>query len=210
MCINCSLNRIGNMGYTLVDKGLDNSYPDTGLVTFEFTLGLIIASLRGFPLYFENQKNKLWVHTQQQTINGKNIAIIGNGGIGQKFRYLNFIFPQSNIEIFSKTGSPGSQKVENFFFSIEKYDVIVVLIPLNNETKNMFNRNIFTRIKDNALFVNMSYGEIVNTDDLIEELMKDRFFAALDQVYPTPLPPEHALWNCPNLILTPHVASNAR
>jgi len=65
-------------------------------------------------------------------------------------------------------------------------------------------------LKTCALFINMSYGDIVNTNDLVEELNKNRFFAALDQVTPNPLPQDHPLWDCPNLILTPHVASNAR
>ena len=120
------------------------------------------------------------------------------------------IFPSTTIDRFSKTGSEGSRLIDRFYDNIEKYDIIVVLVPLNENTKNMFDKKIFKRIKDGALFINMSYGDIVNTDDLVEELNKNRFFAALDQVSPNPLPKEHPLWNCPNLILTPHVASNAR
>jgi len=65
-------------------------------------------------------------------------------------------------------------------------------------------------MKDGSLFINMSKGPIVNTMDLVEELYKNRIFAAIDQVDPDPLPADHPLWDCPNLILTPHVASNAR
>jgi len=196
--------------YTIDDIGLNNSYPDTGWVTFEFTLGLMIASFRGLPLYLDNQKNNFWQHSQQQTIHGKSIAIIGNGRIGKKFRHLQSIFPYTKIDRFSKTGSEGSRVIDRFYDCIETYDVIIVLVPLNENTKNMFNKNIFERIKDGALFINMSYGDIVNTNDLVEELNKNRFFAALDQVTPNPLPQDHPLWDCPNLILTPHVASNAR
>jgi len=196
--------------YNTNDVGLYNAYPDTGWVTFEFTLGIMISSYRGFPLYFENQKNKIWQHSQQQTLHGKSIAIIGNGRIGKKFRHLHALFPYTTIDRFSRTGSEGSRLIDKFYENIEKYDIIVVLIPLNENTKNMFDKKIFKRIKDGALFVNMSYGDIVNTDDLVEELNKNRFFAALDQVSPNPLPENHPLWNCPNLILTPHVASNAR
>ena len=198
------------MRYNINDAGIENSHPDTGWVTFEFTLGLMISSYRGLPLYFENQKNKIWNHSQQQTLHGKNIAIVGNGRIGKKFRHLQTIFPYSKFDRFSRTGSEGSRKINVFYNNIEQYDIIVVLVPSNSETKNMFNRDIFKRIKDGALFINMSYGDVVNTDDLVEELNKNRFFAALDQVEPNPLPKDHPLWDCPNLILTPHVASNAR
>lgn len=198
------------MRYRTDDTGLGESYPDPGWVTFEFILGMMIASYRGLPLYLENQKNKVWQHSQQITIHGKKIAIIGNGRIGKKFRHLSAIFQDTKIHRFSKTGSEGSGRIEKFYETVEEYDIIVVLIPLNETTINMFNKDIFRRIKDDALFINMSYGQVVNTDDLVEELNKDRFFAVLDQVYPNPLPENHPLWDCPNLIITPHVASNAR
>lgn len=198
------------MRYSLDDTGLQGSYPDTGWLTFEFILGMMIASYRGLPLYLENQKNKVWHHSQQRTIHGKKVAIIGNGGIARKFRHLAFIFQDTQIDRFSRTGSKDSMLVEKFYENVEDYDVIIVLVPLNETTVNMFNKNIFSRIKDDALFINMSYGQVVNTDDLVEELNKDRFFAVLDQVYPNPLPQDHPLWDCPNLIITPHVASNAR
>lgn len=198
------------MLYNKKDTGIVDANLDYGWVTFEFTLGLMIASFRGFPLYLENQKNKIWEHSQQKTLNGKKIAIIGNGRIGRKFRHIQTIFPTTTIHRFSRNGGDDSHPISNFFRDVESYDVIVVLIPINEDSINMFDKKIFSRIKDGALFINMSYGPVVNTDDLVEELNKNRFFAAIDQVNPNPLPADHPLWDCPNVIITPHVASNAR
>jgi phosphoglycerate dehydrogenase-like enzyme len=198
------------MGYINEDKGLDGRNPDTASLTAEFTIGLAIASYRGLPMYIENQKNKKWIFSQQQSLDGKMIAVIGNGNIGKRMQAIRVFAPRAQVTNFSRTGSRGSLIVDKFFDNVESFDVIIVLADLNDTTINMFNKDIFSRMKDGALFINMSKGPIVNTMDLVEELHKDRIFAAIDQVDPDPLPADHPLWDCPNLILTPHVASNAR
>ena len=198
------------MGYVKEDHGLDGRHFDLVALTTEFTIGLMISAYRGIPLYLENQKNKFWQHSQQQTLSGKTIAVIGNGHIGKRIPSIKYICPRTNVINFSKTGSSGSFTMDKFYDNIEKYDVIVVLVPLDDSTKNMINKNVLSRMKDGSLLVNMSKGLVVNTNDLVEELNRNRIFAAIDQVYPDPLPPGHPLWDCPNLIITPHVGSNAR
>jgi phosphoglycerate dehydrogenase-like enzyme len=48
----------------------------------------------------------------------------------------------------------------------------------------------------------------VQTDALVEALQSGRIRAALDVTDPEPLPDGHPLWNCPNLLITPHVAGS--
>jgi phosphoglycerate dehydrogenase-like enzyme len=138
------------------------------------------------------------------------IAVIGNGHIGKRMQAIKSFAPRAQVTNFSRTGSEGSLVVDKFFENLERFDVIIVLADLNDTTRNMFNKDVFSKMKYGSLFINMSKGPIVNTMDLVEELHKDRIFAAIDQVDPDPLPADHPLWDCPNLILTPHVASNAR
>ena len=64
---------------------------------------------------------------------------------------------------------------------------------------------MLARMKDGALLVNVSRGAVVDTDALLAELESGRIHAALDVVDPEPLPPEHPLWQAPNLLLAPHV-----
>jgi phosphoglycerate dehydrogenase-like enzyme len=198
------------MGYQNIDNGLDGRYEDTNTTTLELCIGLMISSYRGLPMYLDNQSKKIWRHSQQRTLANKNIAVIGNGSIGARLRYLKLIMPNINIVNFSKNGRNKSIKIDDFDELIHTFDVIVVFAPLTEETKNMFNEERFSKMKDGCLFINMSKGELVDTEALINELNKDRIFAAIDQVDPDPLPPEHPLWDCPNLIITPHVGSNAR
>jgi phosphoglycerate dehydrogenase-like enzyme len=61
-------------------------------------------------------------------------------------------------------------------------------------------------MRQGALLVNAARGPIVDTNALVEALQSGRIRAALDVTDPEPLPEDHPLWNCPNLLLTPHVA----
>jgi phosphoglycerate dehydrogenase-like enzyme len=198
------------MGYDNTDNGLDGRWEDTNTTTLELCIGLMIASLRGLPMYLDNQSKKIWRHSQQKTLANKNIAVIGNGSIGRRVKSIKLIMPDVKVVNFSKHGANNSLKIEEFDNLIHTFDVIVVFAPLTEETKNMFNEKRFSQMKDGCLFINMSKGGLVNTKDLINELNKDRIFAVIDQVNPDPLPTEHPLWDCPNLIITPHVGSNAK
>ena len=60
-------------------------------------------------------------------------------------------------------------------------------------------------LRDGALLVNVSRGAVVDTEALVDALAAGRISAALDVTEPEPLPAEHPLWDCPNLLVSPHV-----
>jgi len=76
----------------------------------------------------------------------------------------------------------------------------VISAPLTNETQGLFNDNIFDKMKKTAIFVNVSRGQIVNTDSLVKALRNKKIFAAgLDVTDPEPLPQDHELLKLPNV-----------
>jgi phosphoglycerate dehydrogenase-like enzyme len=60
-------------------------------------------------------------------------------------------------------------------------------------------------MKDGALLVNVARGAVVDTPALVAALDAGRVVAALDVTDPEPLPEDHPLWECPNLLVSPHV-----
>jgi phosphoglycerate dehydrogenase-like enzyme len=64
-------------------------------------------------------------------------------------------------------------------------------------------------MQQGTLLVNAARGPIVDTDALVAALNAGHIRAALDVTDPEPLPEGHALWTCPNLLLTPHVAGSS-
>jgi glyoxylate reductase len=87
---------------------------------------------------------------------------------------------------------------------------IVVLVPLNAETRGMFGAAQFARMRS-AYFVNVSRGGVVDTGALYDAVIaKNVAGAALDVTDPEPLPAEHPLFGLPNVFITPHVGSATR
>lgn len=73
------------------------------------------------------------------------------------------------------------------------------VVPLTNETRDMFDDNAFAKMKKTAVFVNVGRGGVVKTDSLVEALKNNVIFAAgLDVTNPEPLPPGHQLLKLPN------------
>ena len=74
----------------------------------------------------------------------------------------------------------------------------------------MFDAEFFTAMKDSAFFINIGRGESVVTAALTAALQAQQLGGAgLDVTDPEPLPPGHLLWSMPNVIITPHIATNS-
>jgi len=84
-------------------------------------------------------------------------------------------------------------------------DVVVLVIPLTEQTRGMVDARFLAAMADHALLVNAARGPVVVTDALVAELASGRLRAALDVTDPEPPPADHPLWDVPNLLLTPHV-----
>lgn len=87
-------------------------------------------------------------------------------------------------------------------------DVVSIHVPLTVDTRRMFDRTRFQAMRPGSILVNTSRGSVIDQKALIEALDSGRLFGAgLDVTDPEPLPPDHALLNRPDVIVTPHVAS---
>jgi phosphoglycerate dehydrogenase-like enzyme len=84
----------------------------------------------------------------------------------------------------------------------------VLILPHTPESHGLIGAKQFALMSRGALLVNAARGPIVQTDALVDALNSGRIRAALDVTDPEPLPAEHPLWKCPNLLITPHVAGS--
>jgi glyoxylate reductase len=95
---------------------------------------------------------------------------------------------------------------------LERSDVVSLNVPLTPETEGMMGRREFGMMKDDAILVNTSRGEVVQTDALYRALDTDEIRrACLDVTDPEPLPPDHRLFEfAPHrLVVTPHIGSSS-
>lgn len=105
--------------------------------------------------------------------------------------------------IQTKLCSGNGDRIEQL---LEQVDFIVLCVALTNETHHMLNRETFASVKPGAVLVNMSRGELVDTEAMIEALDKGILSCAgLDVFEKEPLPEDSPLWDREDVYITPHV-----
>ncbi|XP_070842565.1 glyoxylate reductase/hydroxypyruvate reductase isoform X2 [Chaetodon trifascialis] len=87
-------------------------------------------------------------------------------------------------------------------------DFLTVCCALTPETKEICNKNLFSKMKNTSIFINTSRGGVVNQDDLYKALSTGQIAGAgLDVTVPEPLPTSHPLFTLKNCVILPHIAS---
>jgi phosphoglycerate dehydrogenase-like enzyme len=86
-------------------------------------------------------------------------------------------------------------------------DYVVVAVPSTRETRGMIGAAELAALRPGAVLINVARGDIVDEDALVDALRGGQLRgAALDVFRTEPLPPESALWQLPNVLITPHVS----
>jgi phosphoglycerate dehydrogenase-like enzyme len=175
--------------------------------TAELAVALAIASRRGFAPFALQQQAEHWEHKRMSSLADSKIAIIGFGNIGKTIVKMLSGF-EVTITPFSKSGRDGSLTFDQFDRLLPTFDVIILIVPLTDQTRHLMNAERLAAMKDGAALINVARGGVVDTDALIRELNSGRITAGLDVTDPEPLPDGHPLWSAGNVIITPHVGGN--
>lgn len=176
--------------------------------TAELAVGLAIASRRGFAEFIREQVAGTWNHRRFPSLSDSKVGIIGFGSIGKEVARKLSAFDVS-ITAFTQSGRDGTVKIDELDKHLPQLDIVILILPLTDSSRHMFNAQRLAAMKDGALIVNVARGAIIETEALLKELNSRRIYAALDVTDPEPLPEGHPLWNAPNLIVVPHVGGNS-
>ena len=184
-----------------------------GYVISEYVISGVLALIRKLLLYGEQIKNGCWDKiVGDDTLEGKRVLILGTGNIGKetakKFKCFGCITVGMSRSI--------NGELEEFdeLYTIDKLDsclgiadVVVIALPGTKETAGMFDKNRISKMKNDAILVNVGRGMIVNTDDLTNALQQGMLKGTvIDVTEPEPLPKNHPLIYMENVILTPHIS----
>jgi phosphoglycerate dehydrogenase-like enzyme len=172
--------------------------------TAEWAVGAMVASIRNFPRFAVAQRDGHWDYVQSEPVGGKHVLIVGYGDIGAAVEHR-LAGWDVIVERVARHARDGVHAIGELPGLLPNADVVVILLPVTDETRQLVNKDFLHAMKDGALLVNAARGVIVDTDALLEELNSGRIRAALDVTDPEPLPAGHPLWRAPGLLLTPHV-----
>ena len=98
-----------------------------------------------------------------------------------------------------------NKDLNNFY---KNTDVLISILPATLKTYNFITKDSLKLMKKRALLINVGRGSSINEKDLINHLIKNKFFyASLDVFKEEPLPKKHPFWSLQNVTVTPHIAS---
>lgn len=137
---------------------------------------------------------------------GKTIGIVGYGAIGKKVASIAKAFDMKVIA-YSRTKKEADTEYVDFDYLLKNSDYISVHCPLNEETKEIFNIDAFSKCKSTAYFINTARGGVVNENDL-KYALENKVIrgAGVDVITNEPMREDCVLRGVDNLIITPHVA----
>jgi len=172
--------------------------------TAELALALILAAQRELPRFVRQQDRGQWLGGQTEALADKRVLIVGYGAIGAAIeaRLLPF---ECEIRRVARSARDGVHAIDDLPELLPEADIVVLIVPLTDQTRGLVDAQFLGRMKAGALLVNLARGAVVDTAALVEALRAERVRAALDVVDPEPLPADHALWTAPGVLISPHV-----
>ncbi len=175
--------------------------------TAELAVGLMIASLRGIDVFARAMPAGAWLYGRREALADKRVVIVGAGGVGQAIRRRLEPF-ETDVVMVGRTERVGVFGSGDLGALLPSADIVVLAVPLSEETHKLVGVDFLARMPDGALLVNVARGSVVDTDALTEHVASGRIRAALDVTEPEPLPPGHPLWHLPGVLISPHVGGN--
>ncbi|RLV48994.1 dihydrofolate reductase [Nocardioides mangrovicus] len=172
--------------------------------TAELAVALTLASLRGLPQFVRNQDRGRWRRHVGPALADKRVLVVGYGSIGRAIEARMLPFETEVVRV-ARTARPDDDVhgFDELADLLPEADVVVLVVPLTDQTQGLVDAGFLAAMKDGALLVNVARGPVVDTDALLAE--GGRVAAALDVTDPEPLPDAHPLWSAPNVLVSPHV-----
>lgn len=180
----------------------------------EHTVMVLLMLLRRMPEYQAITRRRQWqAGLPIRSIRDGQFTILGAGRIGSRIAENLKGLGAACVTGISRSGCSQSPFFDRVLPTADldrilpETEHLICVLPSTPETRGLFTRERFALLPRGATFLNVGRGDLLDQAALIEALASGQLSgAAIDVTDPEPLPPEHPLWDCPNLILTPHAA----
>lgn len=187
--------------------------PGIGAMMREYVTMAVLSLHRGLPQYLQQQQERIWQPQAPRNSAETRVGVLGLGQLGQgalralaPFGFDLMGWSRSPREIDAVRCFSGPEGLQHM---LGQSDILICLLPLTDETRGFLNSELFAKLPQGACLVHVGRGQHLEHDDLLAALDGGLLHSAfIDVTDPEPLPSEHALWQHPKIILTPHVASH--
>ncbi|WP_242257893.1 NAD(P)-dependent oxidoreductase [Streptococcus thoraltensis] len=201
------------------EKGIvvANSPEAVMVPTAELAVSLMLASMRQVAFLDRRLRDGEWVNTSlpaglSQGLSGKTVGIFGFGRIGQEVAKMVQAFGAKVI--YNKRNPLSKAKEEalqvsyrDFADLLAEADVISLHAPATDETKGLFNAEIFNKMKKGAFLINTARGSLVDEEAMIAALKSGKLSGAGLDVYEVEGQSHPELTKLENVVMTPHSGS---
>lgn len=196
---------------------LSSAVGSYGPAVSEHMLASALAVMKGLPALRdaqrEHRKGKI---DQVKSFLGSTVLLLGVGDIGSHFAQMAKALGAHTIGLSRdpRRTIPGIDELHPFSdldLWLPKADLVAMSLPETAETMGLMDQRRLGLMREDAILLNAGRGSAVDSQALEQALKEGRLWgAALDVTKPEPLPEDHPLWDCPNLLLTPHTAGGDR
>lgn len=192
---------------------LANAYGAYGQGIAEHMLAVTLMFEKDFLFYLNKQKEHDWNKTGKVfMLHDAKILSVGMGSIGTEYLRLASLLGAKCYGV-RRTVHDKPDFVEKIYTMddldtiLPEFDVVALSLPETDETKHLFDANKLRKMKKTAILMNVGRGSAIVTADLIQ-VLKEGYFqgVSLDVTDPEPLTKNNALWNFPNVQITPHIS----
>jgi D-3-phosphoglycerate dehydrogenase len=181
----------------------------------EHTVALLLSMLRKLPVLHQSIKNGYWQGVKKsggiKPFKQTSIGFLGMGRIGravmERLRPFGFKFLINDPAVKPESAKEyGAELAEGAKFW-QQADAITLHVPSTEQTRHIINKQVLSRMKESAIIINTSRGDLINSHALAEALQTGEIAgAALDVFETEPLPLDSIFLQTPNLLMTSHMA----
>ena len=183
----------------------------TAGVVAEHAIGLMFAVAKRAAFQTIELRAGRWAPMEAVFLQGKTLGVIGTGNIGREVARLAGAL---GMKVIAWTFHPSPERASDLGVEyvelddlLRRADVVSLHVRLTNESRGMLGRRELALLRKGALLVNCGRGGLVDTAALVDALDSGHLAgAALDVFDEEPLPPDHPLLSCRQVVLTPHMA----